>query len=73
MQAWRLRVQTSDGDNITLKQSWKRFLAAIPALGLLGIGYFWMWLDPTRRTWPDQLSGTRVVSLPADMDPQLKG
>lgn len=72
MQAWRLRVQTGDGYNITLNQAWKRFLAAIPSLGLLGLGYFWMWLDPGRRTWPDRLSGTRVVMVPADMDPQLK-
>jgi len=68
MQAWRLRVQTSDGFNITLQQAWKRFLAAIPALVLFGIGYLWMWLDPGRRTWPDRLSGTRVVTLPADME-----
>lgn len=68
MQAWRLRVQTADGYNITLNQAWKRFLAAIPSLALLGAGYFWMWLDPHRRTWPDRLSGTRVVTLPADLD-----
>ncbi len=72
MQAWRLRVQTTDGYNITLSQAWKRFLAAIPSLGLLGMGYFWMLLDPRRQTWPDRISGTRVVTLPADMDPQLK-
>jgi len=72
MQAWRLRVQTLDGYNITLSQAWKRFLAAIPALGLCGIGYFWMLLDPHRRTWSDRLSGTRIVTLPADMDPQLR-
>lgn len=72
MQAWRLRVQNQEGYNITLSQSWKRFLVAIPSLALFGIGYWWMWLDPTRLTWPDRFSGTRIVTLPPDLDPQLK-
>lgn len=69
MQAWRLRVQTRDGGNITLIQALQRFLVAIPSLGLLGIGYFWLLLDPNLETWPDRISGTRVVSLPPDLDP----
>ncbi|MCC5886486.1 MAG: RDD family protein [Gammaproteobacteria bacterium] len=70
MQAWRLRVQTQDGCNISLTQALIRFLAAIPSLALLGIGYFWMLLDPNFATWPDRLSRTRVVTLPPDLDAQ---
>ncbi|TVS09848.1 MAG: RDD family protein [Gammaproteobacteria bacterium] len=71
MQAWRLRVQTPDGDNINFTQAWQRFLTAIPSLALGGVGFFWMWLDPTRRTWHDRMSGTRVVAVPPDLDPDL--
>ena len=64
MQAWRLRVQDGDGRNITPRQALQRFAAAIPSLGLFGVGYLWALLDPSRLTWPDRLSGTRVVVLP---------
>ncbi|MEE4362171.1 MAG: RDD family protein [Pseudomonadales bacterium] len=66
MQAWRLRVQDRDGHNISLRQALQRFVAAIPSLFLFGIGYFWALLDPAGLTWPDRLSGTRVVVLPRD-------
>ena len=64
MQAWRLRVIAGDGGPITLRQALRRFLAAIPALGLFGIGYLWRLLDAGRLTWPDRLSGTRIVHVP---------
>jgi uncharacterized RDD family membrane protein YckC len=64
MQAWRLRVQDRDGRNITLRQALQRFVAAIPSLGLCGAGYLWAFLDPSGLTWPDRLSGTRVVVVP---------
>jgi uncharacterized RDD family membrane protein YckC len=64
MQAWRLRVQDRDGRNITLRQALRRFVAAIPSLGLCGAGYLWAFLDPSGLTWPDRLSGTRVVVVP---------
>ncbi|HSG91913.1 MAG TPA: RDD family protein [Pseudomonadales bacterium] len=67
MQAWRLRVISDDGLPITAMQSLKRFLAAIPSLGLLGAGYLWFWLDPARLTWPDRLSGSRIVRVPDDL------
>lgn len=67
MQAWRLRVIAMDGGPITLTQALKRFLAAIPALGLLGIGYLWRLVDAGRLTWPDRLSSTRIVHVPQDV------
>ena len=72
MQAWRLRVQTFDGYNITLTQALIRFFVAIPALALFGIGYLWMYLDAGRLTWPERLSRTRVVALPEDLDDDLR-
>lgn len=64
MQAWHLRVIDLRGRRITPLQALKRFLAAIPSLGLFGLGYFWRWLDPGELTWPDRLSGSRVVRVP---------
>ena len=64
MQAWRLRVRSSDtGKNITLIQSLLRFMVAIPAIGLAGLGMFWILIDKDKKTWHDRYSQTEVVLL----------
>ncbi|TLF49131.1 RDD family protein [Halomonas urmiana] len=64
MQAWRLRVQTLDGCSITAFQALQRFLVAGISLAAFGLGYLWILFDAERRSWPDIVSGTRVVVLP---------
>ncbi|GHE22924.1 RDD family protein [Halomonas urumqiensis] len=64
MQAWRLRVQTIDGYTITLMQSLIRYLVAWLSVAAFGLGYLWILFDSERRSWPDIVSGTRVVVLP---------
>ncbi|GGX94390.1 hypothetical protein GCM10007160_22520 [Litchfieldella qijiaojingensis] len=64
MQAWRLRVQTTDGMSITLVQSLLRFLAACASLAALGLGYWWILFDAEKRSWSDIVSNTRVVVVP---------
>ncbi|SDN47342.1 RDD family protein [Vreelandella arcis] len=64
MQAWRLRVQTTEGDAISLKQSLVRCLTAWLSLAALGIGYWWVLFDTQRRSWPDIASNTSTVVLP---------
>ena len=64
MQAWRLRVQTLDGESISLKQSLVRCLTAWLSLAALGIGYWWVLFDSQCRSWPDIASGTQTVKLP---------
>ena len=61
MRAWRLQLVGNDTGRISLNQATVRFFAAMVALGLLGIGYWWALFDRERRTWPDILSGTRVA------------
>ncbi|MDT8880672.1 RDD family protein [Halomonas saccharevitans] len=64
MQAWRLRVQTLDGCSITAFQALQRFLVATVSLAAFGLGYLWILFDDEKRSWPDIVSGTRVVVLP---------
>ena len=64
MQAWKIRVQNADGSALALRQCLIRCVAAPVSLGLLGIGYFWMFFDAERRTVPDLLSGSEVVRVP---------
>ena len=64
MQAWRLRVRSSDtGKSITLIQSLLRFMVAIPAIGLAGLGVFWMLIDKDNKPWHARYSQTAVVLL----------
>ncbi len=64
MQAWRLKVVTREGEKISVAQSIARFLLAIPAFLMVGIGYFYMYLNPERETLHGKLSGTKVVLVP---------
>ena len=64
MRAWRLRVQRFDGSPLTLWQVLLRFLAAIPAWALLGLGYLWMLVDKDRLALHDRFSESMIVRLP---------
>lgn len=64
MQAWRLRVQTTEGERLSYKQSLIRYVVGILSLVCLGIGFLWMFIHPQKMTWHDIASGTHVVLLP---------
>lgn len=64
MQAWRLRIQNSDGSLIRLPQALLRFFGALLSLLCFGAGYGWMLIDRDRMTWHDRLSSSQVVQLP---------
>ncbi|MDH3559391.1 MAG: RDD family protein [Gammaproteobacteria bacterium] len=64
MRAWRLRVQRFDGNPITLWQALLRFLAAIPAWAVLGLGYLWILVDKDKLALHDRFSESVIVRLP---------
>lgn len=65
MRAWRLRLVSSmDQGPVSWKQSLLRLASACLSVGALGLGFFWLWIDPKRRTWHDRLSGTELILLP---------
>jgi uncharacterized RDD family membrane protein YckC len=64
MLAWRIRVQTPQGEPVNLKQTLLRLLGGLLSWSCLGLGYFWLFFDQDKRTWPDLLSGTQVVVIP---------
>lgn len=63
MQAWKIKVQNSEGAPISWKQVTLRCITAPLALALLGIGYFWMLFDAGKRVWPDLVSRSVVVMV----------
>ena len=64
LRAWRLRVESVDGQALTPRQALARFLAAFLALVPAGLGLVWLLFDAEHRAWHDRMSGTRVVYLP---------
>ena len=64
MQVWGVRIQNADGSAIDLWQALLRFMIAIPALLLGGLGYWWMLFNKKKCTWQDLYSGSVVVQLP---------
>ncbi len=67
MLAWKLYVLDSSGAHITLGQALLRFIGAILSFLCLGLGYLWILIDHSRRSWSDLLSGSRVIHSPADV------
>ena len=63
MRAWRLKLISTSGEPVNWKQALWRFAAAIPSVGMFGLGLFWMLLDRERCAVHDRLSGTRLVLL----------
>lgn len=74
MQAWRIRVDSCDGDSKDgnssdgQRPSWiqcgLRCAVGIASLACFGLGYGWIWIDKHRASWHDRASNTRVVVLP---------
>ncbi|AMO68822.1 MAG: putative RDD family membrane protein YckC [Zhongshania aliphaticivorans] len=64
MQAWRIKLESIDGGRPSWGQCLIRLCVAVPALGLAGLGYWWIWLDRDSLAWHDRASKTRLRSLP---------
>jgi uncharacterized RDD family membrane protein YckC len=64
MMAWRMRVVSNDGRQLTLNQITIRFAGACLSASCLGLGYLWMLVDADRRTWQDIMSDSHVIVEP---------
>ncbi len=64
MQAWRIRLRSLSGEQISWSQTVLRCLAAILSLAALGAGYWWCLFDRNGRYWHDYLSKTELELLP---------
>lgn len=64
MVAWRLRLERQDSAPLTWGDSLKHLAGACVSLLVLGLGYFWIWIDRDGLAWHDRWTKTRVVVLP---------
>jgi uncharacterized RDD family membrane protein YckC len=63
MQTWKLRVISSDGQPLFLKQALARYLFAVIGIFLLGCGILWALIDRDGLFLHDRLAGTRIVNV----------
>jgi len=63
MRAWRVRLVGGDGLPVTLRAALLRYGTAILSWAPLGLGFWWILVDPQRLAWHDRLSNTRLVML----------
>jgi uncharacterized RDD family membrane protein YckC len=64
MLAWQLTLCSVGGPRFTLNQALMRFIAVIPSIICLGVGYLWIFIDPLNRSWPDLFSNSVVLHTP---------
>ena len=69
MLAWRLRVESTNGTLISLKQVVIRWCAAWPAFFIFGVGYFWIYIDNKGDAFHDKASRSKVVVIPKSERP----
>ncbi|MDP7220329.1 MAG: RDD family protein [Arenicellales bacterium] len=64
MKAWRLRLRRNDGGEPLWSTAGMRFLGALVSWLILGLGFFWVLVDPGKRAWHDRWSRSRIIVLP---------
>ena len=70
MRSWRLQLQSLRPGPLSWLQCLLRFLVAMPAGLLFGLGYLWMLIDKEKLSWHDRFSETRIVQLEQNPDPR---
>jgi uncharacterized RDD family membrane protein YckC len=63
MRAWRLRIVSSDGKPLGMRQALVRFGVSLLSLAAAGLGFWWALFDAHNRTWHDIAAGTVMVRL----------
>ncbi len=61
MQAWRIKLVSSDGAKLSFGRALRRCLGAFVSTVCLGAGYWWCLFDSKKRSWHDHFSGTELI------------
>lgn len=65
MRAWQIRLVHEDSrQEPAIIALLARALLAIVSWALLGLGFFWCFVDPQKSGWHDRLSKTRLILAP---------
>ena len=61
MKVWRVRIEDTQGRCPGWGKSALRFVISFASAATLGLGFIWSLFEPSKRTWHDIISRTRLV------------
>ncbi|SFV76086.1 putative transmembrane protein [hydrothermal vent metagenome] len=61
MKAWKFQVKQNNGENITQKQAFIRFVLAIVSFSIVGLGFVYQLFNKNNLTFHDKYSNTRLI------------
>ena len=61
MKAWKFQVEQNNGENITQKQAFIRFVLAIVSFSALGLGFVYQLFNKNNLALHDKYSNTRLI------------
>ncbi|RUM77093.1 MAG: RDD family protein [Candidatus Thioglobus sp.] len=61
MKTWKFQIQQNNGDNITHKQAFVRFVLAIISFAVVGLGFIYQLFNKDNLAWHDKYSKTRLI------------
>lgn len=63
MQAWKIRIVTSEGQMLSNRKAIIRYLLAVTGTLFLGAGFLWALIDREHLYLHDRLTGTRLIKI----------
>ena len=66
MQTWHIRIESWNGERLRWRQAMQRFIFAFTGFCLVGLGYWWSFIDRQGLSLHDRLSKTRIVLVPRE-------
>ncbi len=57
---WKIKLVAEDGNNITWKQAFLRYIGSLLCWLSLGVGFLWCYTNKDRLAWNDIISRTRL-------------
>jgi len=61
MKTWKFQIEQNNGDNITHKQAFVRFVLAIISFAVVGFGFIYQLFNKDNLAWHDKYSKTRLI------------
>ncbi len=61
MKTWKFQIQQNNGDNITHKQAFVRFILAIISVTVVGLGFVYQLFNKDNLAWHDNHSNTYLI------------
>jgi len=61
MKTWKFKIEQNNGENITQKQAFVRFILATLSFAFIGLGFIYQLFNKDNLAWHDKHSNTRLI------------